>query len=343
MKKSRSEDPNAHPVDIVQRAVQDPNTTVKTVDAAPPAEMAAARHDPVEARPVADPPGRRGRHDVPGSDLRWGFELGGPTGICVVLVHDLGTTPVGLDEVARSVHEVDVSVRVPVLPGHEDFARPRNLKSLNPPELLAAVDEAVGAASRDFEYVTLAGFGLGGSLALAVTAELARTDDPRRRGPDALALVSTPYAAFRRRLPLAWLSRAAVNSAPGPAPDCKKPSGDEIRLEAWPGELADLPADVERLGREAAGEVTVPVICFHAREDHVVPAADARRLVRSLGSPASELVWLERSFHQAWIDYDARLVGERIARLAMAIDNRQITGQITGQIAGNVPGITAPS
>ncbi|MCC7075948.1 MAG: alpha/beta hydrolase [Acidimicrobiia bacterium] len=279
-----------------------------------------ARHETTESNGGADRDAVvLGRHDTATSPRRWGFALPGDSETGVVLVHDLGTTPLGLEAVAETINATGSSVVVPLLPGHEDFARPGNLDGLTPPELAAAVDSAVTSLARTHENVVLAGFGLGGSLSLAVATELARRAGGTPGSVAAVALVSTPFRVHRRRRTLAWLSRVAIGSMPGPAPDSKAPDGDEVRLEAWPGDLSHLPADVERLGATAARGVTVPVIVFHAREDHLVPPSDARRLVRALGTEAKELVWLERSFHQIWLDYDAPLVAERIARFAEAV------------------------
>lgn len=277
----------------------------------------------------------RGKHDSDPSPQRYGFALTGPRSVSVILIHDLGATPVELAEIASRINQEGFAVTAPILPGHEDLTHPEHLSDIKPAELVAVVDRTVRACTSEFEVALLVGFGLGGSLSLAAAAGPARV-----AGVAGVAGVGISYATFEHRLAWDGLLASVFGSAPGPAPDIKKADVDEMRLTRWPRGSHNLRAQVEHLGAISAANVTVPTLLFHSRNDHVVPRRDAALLAATLrsgaragtgaragagarpgaGAPSVELVWLERSFHQAWIDHDAELIGNRIAQFAQALD-----------------------
>ncbi len=60
--------------------------------------------------------------------------------------------------------------------------------------------------------------------------------------------------------------------------------------------------------------IVCPALVIQAREDHVVPAANATRVVTSLGSDDIRLLWLNNSYHVATLDHDKDLIVDRVGQ-----------------------------
>jgi carboxylesterase len=66
--------------------------------------------------------------------------------------------------------------------------------------------------------------------------------------------------------------------------------------------------------------VRQPVVVFRSGTDHVVPGANARKVLERIGSARTELVPCPRSFHVVTLDHDAPLVRERVRSFALELD-----------------------
>lgn len=271
----------------------------------PPVGAAAANPD---GRPLVD------------SALRHGFDWPGRNGAGVVLVHDLGASPAGLDTIALRLAAAGFSVTAPLLPGHADLDDGAALAQVSAADLVACVVDAAATVTTTTPDpttgVVVAGFGLGGCLAAA--AALQAVEDAATPTVHGLVTVGAPLHAYRRRARRRRLTARILGTSPGFGLDVKRPDANEVRLESWPPGAVSLCCDVEVLGETAWPLLRLPVLQFHARDDHVVTRHEAGDLAARLGSDRHELVWLERSFHAAWIDHDAELVGERLVRFASA-------------------------
>jgi carboxylesterase len=58
-------------------------------------------------------------------------------------------------------------------------------------------------------------------------------------------------------------------------------------------------------------DVRVPVLLFASRQDHTVHPTNSPYILEHISSTDKELVWLERSYHVATLDYDKDLIVER--------------------------------
>lgn len=59
------------------------------------------------------------------------------------------------------------------------------------------------------------------------------------------------------------------------------------------------------------GDVRIPTLLFASRNDHTVHTDNSPYILEHISSTDKELVWLERSFHVATLDYDKDLIIER--------------------------------
>ena len=70
---------------------------------------------------------------------------------------------------------------------------------------------------------------------------------------------------------------------------------------------------------ERYGELTMPLLLFTSREDHVVEPAQSEYLVANYGGPVDHR-WLERSYHVATMDFDRDVISVEAADLRQAGD-----------------------
>jgi carboxylesterase len=60
--------------------------------------------------------------------------------------------------------------------------------------------------------------------------------------------------------------------------------------------------------------ISTPVLIFTSRQAHVVHPGNSSLILETIGSAEKELVWLERSYHVATLDYDRDIIFERSAK-----------------------------
>ncbi len=234
----------------------------------------------------------------------------GPTGVLVL--HGFTGSPQSLRPLAVRFAEQGHSVELPLLPGHgtkiEDMVPTR-------------FDDWYQAASAAYvelegrcERVVVVGLSMGGTLAtmLAIQHE-----------PAALVAINPQVAPPPDTVidVVRGLVDEGVATIPAIGGDIAKENVEELAYAATP--VAALMSFIERcqtLGDELGG-VTCPVLLFTSPQDHVVDPVSSDVLAAGVSGPVERVV-LERSFHVATLDHDAKLIEDRacafIAEVAKA-------------------------
>jgi carboxylesterase len=147
--------------------------------------------------------------------------------------------------------------------------------------------------------VFVAGLSMGGTLATRL-AEV-RPDDVA-----GLLLVNPALLSQRLdvRLLLPIIARI-TGSRPPIASDIKKPGVTELAYPKLPTRAMVQLTKLWAATRADLGRITVPVIVFHSREDHVVEPVSSEVLLAGVGSTDTTEVVLEDSYHVATLDNDA--------------------------------------
>jgi len=223
----------------------------------------------------------------------------GPTGVLVL--HGFTGSPQSLRPLAVRFAEEGHSVELPVLPGHGT-----KIEDLVPTRFddwyraaAAAYDELAGRCKR----VVVVGLSMGGTLATILAVE---------KEPAALILINPqvtpppePVVDVVRGLVAEGV--ATITAIGG---DIAKENTEELAYAATP--VAALMSFIERcqtLGDELP-KITCPVLLFTSPQDHVVDPASSDALAAGVSGPV-ERVTLERSFHVATLDHDAKLIEDR--------------------------------
>lgn len=245
--------------------------------------------------------------------LRSGLWWEGTRDGAVLFLHDLGVTPEGLAEPALAMYYEGLWTAAPLLPGHQEVGSTRRLGGLTLADVLSTVDQWVAALQAATMPLVVVGCGLGGSLAVLVATTY------QVRG---LVTVNLPVRSYHRRRFRSRFAALATGRARGLDLDVKREDATEAQADFLGSDAFTLARDLERLGAAELPSVSVPTLMFQSRDDHVVAPADATSALSALGTASRELVWLERSFHQAWLDYDAPLLAERSARFVRSLCDR---------------------
>lgn len=222
---------------------------------------------------------------------------GGDTGC--LLVHGFTSAPTDVLPLAEYLYqEMDCTVHVPVLPGH--CTSPEDLARYNERDWLAAVEQGMDLLGRHCRQVWLAGFSMGGILALVVAA---------RRPVAGVISIAAPIWPKPFLTHLSGLLQHVKPWVPlGRRPRLPVPSWRYDRV------AAKNISDLMRLIGLAKGElarVQVPVLVVQGVRDKTVRPASARYIYRRLGSTDKELAWVPDGGHLLLLEENRRQLCQR--------------------------------
>ncbi len=232
----------------------------------------------------------------------------GPDG--VLLLHGLTGTPDALRRLAYCLADADLSVELPLLPGHGTCVE--DLAETGFADWSAACEEAYESLSARSDRVVVGGLSMGGTLACWLAE--------RHREVAGLFLVNPlvrPPAS-----PALEALRSAVGAGPTSLPaiasDIARPGVRELAYDALPTAALVSLLEATFEVAEGLGRVCCPVLLLSSRVDHVVPT-ESSDLVESAVAGPVERVALERSYHVATLDHDAGEIEERVVAFVQKV------------------------
>ena len=234
----------------------------------------------------------------------------------VLVLHGFTGNPSSLRAQALALAEAGFHVEQPRLPGHGTTIDDMLTTSWS--DWYGAASTAFDSLAGRAERIVVMGLSMGGTLTLATA--LARRDDPRLAG-----LVCVNPATVPQPSPVVDMLREMLDDGttvvPAIGSDIADPDATEIAYEGTPiAPLLSLVEDGLAPITDRFGELTVPLLLFTSRQDHVVEPASSEHLAVNYGGEFDH-VWLDRSYHVATQDYDAPLITERSIDFA-----RRVTG-----------------
>jgi carboxylesterase len=236
------------------------------------------------------------------------FSLGdGPVG--VLMIHGFTGSPASMRPIGEWLALQGLSVEGVRLPGHGTSAE--DLRTRRWTEWVDEAARGLDALRARARTVLVFAQSMGASVALVLTAS-------RPAEVDGLALAN-PYV-FDARLLVAPAGRLVLREVKGIENDIAMPGQDENGDKRMP-----VPAIVEmgtllRRARSVLPSVRQPAVVFRSGADHVIPRANAHKVLARIGSERTELVACPRSYHVVTLDYDAPLVRERVRSFALELD-----------------------
>ena len=233
---------------------------------------------------------------------------GGPAG--ALLVHGFCGSPFSMRRTAARLADRGLTVEAPLLPGHGTAIE--DLLPLGWADWSSAVEEAYTKLRVRCPRVAVVGHSVGGALACWLAER-----HPCVRG---IAVVNPLVQPFEEEL----RSGARILLEEGTAvwrgdpPDTADPTASFPTYGGTPlAAFLSLNDGVEEVAL-GLGRITCPVLCISSREDHVVPSANGDLLVSSVSGPSAR-VWIERSYHNAMVDFDHEEVEQRVEAFVISV------------------------
>jgi carboxylesterase len=219
--------------------------------------------------------------------------------IGVLLLHGFTGSPQGLRPWGEALRDDGHTVVCPLLPGHgthwQDLAGARAADWVAASE--AALDDLAGRC----RTVVMGSLSFGGALALHLAATR----------PEQVAGVVTVNAYLYhkdRRLLLLPLLKFLAATAPGVGSDLADSAEKELAYERVPLKTFASVLAFQRQVRAELPQLRQPLLCYVSRQDHVVDPDCTTYLASQVASTDVQVVWLERSYHVATLDYDRQAI-----------------------------------
>ncbi len=248
-------------------------------------------------------------------------DLGPEDSPCAALfIHGFGGAGTDFAGLPERLAESGWRVRVMLLPGHG--THPRDMGRQTPETLLDAVRDEVRGLRERHDTVVLISHSMGGALSTLAASEMP---------VDGLVL-GAPYFGVTYRwyyvLPpelwgqmtapfVRWVYKGRLFMQVN-----RKEAREHIVCYTW------LPSSairtLTRLGKRARADetlekVTCPVLVLHGRNDVASSPKAMEKALERMASRDKRLVWLERSNHHMYWDYDQEQVFDEILAFAAKI------------------------
>lgn len=221
-----------------------------------------------------------------------------PAGL--LALHGFTGNPSSMRGFAEAVAGAGFHVEVPRLPGHGTTIE--DMQTTGWADWTAEVEAAYGRLATRAERIVVAGLSMGGSLTLWLAL----------RHPEILGLVcvnpaTQPQAPDVREMVEEFLA-AGTEVMPGIGSDIADPEAHEISYESTPlRPLVSFLDDGLTPMSDRYGELTMPLLLWTSRQDHVVEPTQSEHLAAHYGGDV-EHRWLEASYHVATQDFDRDLI-----------------------------------
>ena len=205
-------------------------------------------------------------------------------------------------------------VELPRLPGHGTTVE--DMLTTGWADWTAEVEAAYQRLAARAGQVVVAGLSMGGSLTLWTALAAPRGRRPRLRQPGDAAAAGRGAARCSTSMLAGGTevdARASAATSPTPTATRSPTTGTPVRplLSFIDDGLAPLAARY--------GELTMPLLLFTSRQDHVVEPSQSEYLAAHYGGPVDHR-WLERSYHVATQDFDRDVIN--VEAVAFASDGR---------------------
>lgn len=227
------------------------------------------------------------------------FTIPGSRDVGVLFIHGFTGSPASIAPWAHAVAAAGYTVSALLLPGHGDDWRKMNSTTWR--DWYDEVDRGVRRLKEEVHEIVIAGFSMGGALALRYAAI-------HPENVKALLLLNPAVYDPRPSLKLTSVARFFMKTLPPSGSDIAKPNPPIHGYRETP---VNALHSLRKLWRDLAmhlKDVTAPTLLIRSVQDHVVPIASLDLVLKSISSTVRREVLLEKSYHVAALDYDAPLL-----------------------------------
>jgi carboxylesterase len=223
----------------------------------------------------------------------------------VLVVHGFTGTPQSVRYWAEGIAADGRTVSLPRLPGHGTTVD--DMQSTTASEWVAEAEMALRGLQERCDRIFVCGLSMGGTI----TFDLAE-----RLGDGITGVVTVNASMFSKdpRVKLAPLLGKFPLKLKGIASDIADPSQTELAYRQVPTKAAASMLSYQARVMSQLSQVRCPALLMSSRNDHVVHKENSPYILDHISSTDKELVWLERSYHVATLDFDKDLIVERTNR-----------------------------
>lgn len=222
----------------------------------------------------------------------------------VLVLHGFTSTPQSVRPWAEHLATHGWTVIAPRLPGHGTTIK--DLASTTPADWVGEAEMGLVGLAEHCTSVFIAAQSMGGTIAL----DLAARNPERVTG---VVCVNGSLYSEDPRARLAPLLGRLPFAVKGIGSDIADPAGRELCYPRVPLRSAAQLFAFQNEVKARLDHVRAPLLLFGSRRDHVVPPGNTSYIAEHVSSTDVEVVWLDRSYHVATLDYDAPMIFERSA------------------------------
>lgn len=226
------------------------------------------------------------------------FHLAGGS-IAILMIHGFTGSPASIRPWAESLHREGFTVLAPRLPGHGRTWQEMNQTRWQ--DWYAEIDQSLTQLKAKHQRVFVAGFSMGGALALRLAAI-------RGKEIEGLILANPAIHDDRKVMKLVPILKYFIPSVGGRGTDVAAPNPPKHSYGRTPlhalHSLQKLWGDLStRLHK-----VEVPLMIGYSINDHVVDPKNSETVIDNVSSIDIREVIFEKSFHNVALDYDLDLL-----------------------------------
>ena len=222
--------------------------------------------------------------------------LKGNSKVGVLLIHGFTGTPKSLEPWAYELNSAGFTTHVPRLAGHgSDW---REMRRFDWGDWLDSVDEALKNLAAEVDEIFIAGFSMGGALAL----RLAEIYPELISG---LMLLNPTIYDNHIRMTFAKYLAPFIPSIKSEGTDVAKPDAPITSQQRLSIHAANSLHKFRQIVRKDLNLIKTPMKIFLSKQDHVVPPSNGLLIANSVQSERVEITYFEKSYHVVTLDYDA--------------------------------------
>lgn len=221
------------------------------------------------------------------------YFLGADSDTLAVLIHGFTGTPYDLRELGNFLHENNISIKAPLLPGHGSHWH--DLTGAGDDDWYHSIEEEIKNYFNEYKKIYLVGYSFGANLALTMAVKY----------PEKInGIISLGISVYLRN---EWSARIALPIFHNLFGKYRKGYIKRKLLEEYEdsGAYATIPTKsvydfyryIDRHTKNELPQVKVPTLIIHSQDDKVTHPNSSRFVYQNIGSADKELLILDDVNH----------------------------------------------
>ena len=213
----------------------------------------------------------------------------------ILFLHGFTGSPASVRPWALGMHSAGYTISVPRVAGHGTHWKDLNQTTWQ--EMYESVQESLNRLQADCERVFVAGFSVGGALALRIA---------QKRGSEieGLLLLNSSIYDDRKLLKLLPVMKYFFPALKSSGSDIAQPEKIVHGYDRIPLKALDSIRTLWRRVEKDLYMVDVPLLVAYSLNDHVVDPSCSLTIIDQVSSPTVREIIFEKSFHNVSLDYE---------------------------------------